>query len=55
MNIFTAIPVKALPSVYVPGVLYIENGSELSNICQKLNYALQKAKEADADWLCFPP
>ncbi len=53
MKIFTAIPVKALPSVYVPGVLYIENGSELSNICQKLNYALQKANEADADWLCF--
>lgn len=53
MNIFTAIPVKSLNSFEASDGLYIENTPELSNICQKLNYALGKAKEAGADWLCY--
>ena len=53
MNIFTAIPVKSLNSFEASDGLYIENTPELSNICQKLNYALEKAKEAKADWLCY--
>lgn len=53
MNIFTAIPVKSLNSFEASDGLYIDNTPELSNICQKLNYALEKAKEAGADWLCY--
>lgn len=52
MKIFTAIPVRDIPDT--PGdTLYIPNDGPMCDMGAKLNAAIDAAREAGADWLCF--
>ena len=54
MKIVTVVPVKEIPKEDGPEkVIYMPNEPGRENLCQKLNAALQGAKEVNADWLCF--
>lgn len=53
MKIFTAIPVAEIPSELDMSVTYIDNTHGGFDLGAKLNYAMDSAKKANADWLCF--
>lgn len=53
MKIFTAVPVAQVPENVDFSVTYIDNSHGGFDLGAKLNYAMESAEKAGADWLCM--